>query len=997
VPLKLIHGPPNSGRAGRIRRGLLEALDRDPVLVVPTLDDVYAFERELCADGAVLGAGVMTFGALFRAVATAGGAPPRAVLTPAQRLGAVAAAVAKHRARLGPLRGSAARPGFTLALERLLDELGGAGLSPAEVEAAAGTLEGSAYLADLAELFAAYAHVRDGLATVDAHEIARQAIALLREDGGFWDRPIFVYGLDDMTRNQLALIEALTAATEVTVALPYERGHTVLERRVAPLLESLERIGVADEEALPADPANTESPLLFHLERGFGTAEAERASGDGSFVLLRSAGERGEAEAISVEVARLLAAGTNPEQIAIVARDPARRGPLIASVLESYGIPSALEAEIEAGATSIGGCLRALLEALLGGGRAADLLRYLRGPVGVPPGQVDWFERRLRRDRVRDATVALSLWEERHGEAPPGASRIREAASRPADLAREVAALAEAMGVRAGSSLEGRAAGAIANAMVERAELNGLAPAPEALARTVADVRVLAWSGPVEDRIRIADPRRLRAARFDHVFVASLQDGEFPRGSGTDPFLSERQRAVLSLPPRHDNEAEESYLFHSCLALPRQRLYLSYRDCDDNGAAEAPSPFLDEVGRLVEIGEQRRGRGLADVVHRVAEAPSETELARAIAAHGTTADRVALVSCAGAPAGAAGRVQERLAAARAAEAATRAPGPLSNPAAIASLGEVHAYGGTTLEGFDVCSYRWFVSHELSPQPLDPAPDPLVQGGIVHAVLHALYAERPGGDSLPRPRSLSSWIERGEELVREVAAARGLGEQPADRATLARVEGLLARFLTEEAQRETGGFEPWLLEGAFSEGEEAERPVLELDGWRLHGAIDRVDRASDGRALVIDYKLAGKVSSREKLEEEAKLQLQLYTLAVADLWGAEPVGGIYHPLRGTSERRPRGFVREEDAADLAGYRLARTDRLGDGELEELLAEARSRAGEIVARMRTGRIDRDPGPRPGLRNHGVCPPFCEFAPICRRDRAPVEPGPEEEEEE
>ena len=34
---------------------------------------------------------------------------------------------------------------------------------------------------------------------------------------------------------------------------------------------------------------------------------------------------------------------------------------------------------------------------------------------------------------------------------------------------------------------------------------------------------------PVEGRVRIASPYRLRAGRFDHVFVGSLQDGEFPR------------------------------------------------------------------------------------------------------------------------------------------------------------------------------------------------------------------------------------------------------------------------------------------------------------------------------------------------------------------------------------------------------------------------------------------------------------------------------------
>src|SRR6478609_8605001 len=202
MPLKLIHGPPNSGRAGRIRQGLATVLDRDPVLVVPTLDDVYAFERELCAGGAVLGADVMTFGGLFATVATAGGAPPGAVLTPAQRLGAVAAAVSERRPAMGPLRGSVPHSGFPPALERLLDELQGAGLEPADVEAVAGTLEGSAYLADVAALFSAYAGIRDGLGRIDAHGVARGAIRLLREEPAAWrSRPVFLYGFDDLTGN----------------------------------------------------------------------------------------------------------------------------------------------------------------------------------------------------------------------------------------------------------------------------------------------------------------------------------------------------------------------------------------------------------------------------------------------------------------------------------------------------------------------------------------------------------------------------------------------------------------------------------------------------------------------------------------------------------------------------------------------------------------------------------------------------------------------------
>jgi RecB family exonuclease len=1012
MPLKLIHGPPNSGRAGLIRGGFVAALDRDPVLVVPTVDDVFAFERELCAEGAALGGAAMTFGALFRTVATAGGVPPGAELSPAQRLRAITVAVDARQGRLGPLRRSASRPGFARAFVRLFDELQAAGVEPDAVEASAATLEGSAYLSDIATLFAGYAEVRERSGRVDSHGIARAAIELLRRDGSFWgDRPVFLYGLDDLTPSQLALVEALAGLTEVTVALPYEEGNAALAARSRLLGELRERIGAVEEVTTEAEPANTESALLFHLARGFGAPAPTPRPADGDLLLLRSAGVRGEAEAIATEISKLVAGGADPAAIAIALRDPARRGGAVAAALEANGVATALEAELPVAGTAVGGALAALLEAEFGTRRAADLLRYLRGPSSFSPGRVDWLERALRRGRVEDAETALALWQGEEGEPPRDLLRLREAATRsPAALAAEVGRLAATMAARPlrgegdgpalgqGDGLELRAAGAIAAALGELAELGSLAPGPEELAATIAALEFRVWSGPVEGRVRIASPYRLRAGRFDHVVVGSLQDGEFPRRDrGGDPFLSEAQRGSLGLEARRDSEAEERYLFAVCLALPRRRLFLSYRDSDESGGAESRSPLLDDVRALLAPAPDgpspdpveeaiTRGRDLARVVHPLAEAPSEDELARALATHGTGADPAALLAAVGVGDGLAARVSARIATARAAEAASRAPGPLTNPAAIESLGAVSAYGGTTIEGFDLCSYRWFVSHELAPQPLDPVPDPLVQGGLMHESLDRLYKERPGGDPLPRPGSLPAWTARGREIVAAVVAERELGSHPAERAMARRVERLLERFLAEEAGRETGGFEPWLLEAAFGEYEEAERPTLELDGWGLHGAIDRVDRAPDGRALVIDYKLSGAVTPREKFEEQAKLQLPLYLLAVERHWGVEPVGGLYHPLRGTSVRRPRGIVTEEAAGDLADYGLYPRDVVDAAGLEELLADSRRRAGEIVARMRTGDIRRDPGPRRGLRNHDTCPPFCDFAPICRRDRAP-----------
>ena len=76
MSISLIVGPPNSGRAGEVRRRLLASLDREPVLVVPTADDAARFEADLCeaaGDRSILGAETLTFRRLFEELA-----PPRA-------------------------------------------------------------------------------------------------------------------------------------------------------------------------------------------------------------------------------------------------------------------------------------------------------------------------------------------------------------------------------------------------------------------------------------------------------------------------------------------------------------------------------------------------------------------------------------------------------------------------------------------------------------------------------------------------------------------------------------------------------------------------------------------------------------------------------------------------------------------------------------------------------------------------------------------------------
>jgi len=1017
MPLHLVHGPPNSGRAGVIRERFLAALGHDPALVVPTLDDVFAFERELCAArGALLGGSVLVFEGLFGEVAQAAGEAPPSTLSTAQRVRLLRAAI--ERVELGPLRDSARRPGFAGALDELIGDLQAAGLNPESVAAGASTLEGSAYLDDLTALYRAYAELRDSGGHADSHTIARAAIAALRRDPDSWrGRPVLLYGFNDLTVEQRELVGALAAATEVTVSLTYEDRAALSDR--ARLFEQLKELGPASQTPTQADPGNTASELLFHLERSFLREDADRAEPDSSLTFLRSAGDRGEAELIGAEIARLLADGARPDEIAIALRDPAGRGALCAGVLRGFGIPVALETDLRVAQSGTGGSLLALLRAAFTSRSAADLLLYLRGPRRASPGRVDGLERAIRRGRLRSVDEAAAEWEQRSGEPPRDLQRLRDAADEPARLLEEVASLArdvaqwplatdETKGEVPESSAAHELAVAerIAAVAEELAELEGLEPGPEELTATLEALTMRAWTGPAEGRVRIASPYDLRASRFRHLFVASLQDGEFPRHRSDGPFLSDEQRAALGLPERAEAEAEERYLFHECLARPTERLYLSYRTSDEAGGAEPRSPFIDEVRRLLdpappEDGEETdpleerltRSRGLGDVLFSPSEVPSELELARSLAA---SADQpAAALDSLGVGGERGARLRNTLGAAAETELATRKPGPLRVESVKEALEGVPAYGGTTLETFDVCSYRWFVDHELRPQPLEPTPDPLVQGGLMHTALELLYREAPGEDALPRPGDVETWIDRGRVIVDEVTEK--LTDHPADRAMRRRVERLLVAFLRREAARENPRLRPTLLEADFGEEEGASKPALPIQDWALHGRIDRVDEG-EGVGLALDYKLAREVTPVAKFVEKGTLQLPLYLLALRELWGIDVVGGLYQPLRPTSNPRPRGLVRKEDGERLlTDISLYEGDLLSTDDFEAALNDAAGRATQAVARMRSGDIDRDPGPPQGVKGHNQCPTYCGFAPICRRERAPFFVPEDDEDEE
>ena len=325
--------------------------------------------------------------------------------------------------------------------------------------------------------------MRDELGRADSHTLAAAAIAALSERPDAWEaRPVFLYGFDDLTVEQLDLLRALMGAADVTVALPWEDREVLAGARDA-LFAELREIEGATVEQLDANPDFTAGEALFEVERRFGEPRDSRGdpvADDGGIELLASAGELAEAEAVGAAIAGLLDDGEPAGEIAVVLRQPEGLGPLYRRVFARFGIPAAVQAELDVTRTLTGAGLVALLEAAVGTRRAEDVLAYIRTPGLDSQGRVDWFERRIRRGRLGSADEAIEDWNS--GEKRRDLSeieRLREADG--ADLLREAARQARwiAEGAQRGAgevaaedrSLELRAGAEIERGLLELADL----------------------------------------------------------------------------------------------------------------------------------------------------------------------------------------------------------------------------------------------------------------------------------------------------------------------------------------------------------------------------------------------------------------------------------------------------------------------------------------------------------------------------------------------
>jgi ATP-dependent helicase/DNAse subunit B len=940
VPLTLVTGPANSAKAGQVLGGLRARLEEEPVLVVPSFQDVEHAQRELAERGAVFGARVVRFAWLFELIAERAGYAARPA-SDLQRKLIVEQAVAAAGLRV--LAESAGRPGFARAAARFVAELERAMVDPGRLTRAlrdwAGHGPHRAYADEIASIYRRY---RDGLEAaglVDPELFAWRALDALRREPAGWGRtPLFVYGFDDFTPLELDALETLAGrcGADVTVSLPYEPGREAF-RATAGVHERLAAIATerVHLDAVSDHYANGSREALHHLERAlFETGPPHPRDPGGAVRVHVAGGERAEVELAAAELLRLLRDGTAPGDVAVVFRRPGDYASLVEQVFGAYGIPYSIDRTLPFAHTGLGRGLLALLRCAGPEGRPEDLLAWLRTPGKLEqPALADRLEAEARRAGARTAARARELWEQRHPDwTLAEVDRLREArepAALLAELDRRLQALFAAPYRRRAAVLEGaelgeaRAFDAAHRALRELSAVVAAGSGPtldrHRIHATLAELRVRVGENPQPDRVQVASPEGIRARRFEAVFVCGLQEDEFPLGASPEPFLPDEDRRAIAaasglrLPLREDRLERERYLFYVCASRAERLLVLSSRYCDEEGDPESPSFFVEDVRDLFEELPERR-RSLSAVSWAPEEAPTAAEWERAMAARGARA----------VPAG---------------------PRPLTAEPVLRELAAREAISAGALERFADCPVKWFVEDFLRPGALEPDPEAMVRGAFAHSVLQRTYSRLRDemGDRRVTPGNLAA----AERIALEELEAGGPDfpvspQRTRVRAAVRRLEFDLLRYLRHEAHRD-GLFQPEHLELEFGTA---------IDGVSVRGRIDRVD-TWDGHALVLDYK-SGKSADAYKAaswERENRFQAALYMLAVRELLGLEPAGGVYVPLGGT-KRQPRGMVAA--AVEEVGTGFSRNDRLGPEEFEAKLAWARERIADTAARMERGEL-------------------------------------------
>jgi len=466
-------------------------------------------------------------------------------------------------------------------------------------------------------------------------------------------------------------------------------------------------------------------------------------------------------------------------------------------------------------------------------------------------------------------------------------------------------------------------------------------------------------------RVFVGSIEESRGRSFDVVFLPGLAEGLFPRRAFEDPLLLDEHRKQLAagLQTQDDRVAAERMLLRSAAAAATQNLVVSYPRMDVTQArARVPSFYALEVvraaeGRLPSLREFEKRAARAASSRLDWPAPADPRDAIDDAEYDLASLQASLKLRGAAGTGSARYLMQANASlARSLRTRGRrwrsrwfdADGIVDpDPATLHAL-QTHrlinrSYSPSSLQHFAACPYRFALHAVFQFRPREePARleqmDPLTRGALFHAAQFELFRNLPHTD-VPLP----ALLDLADQVLDRVAARYEDELVPAiPRVWKSEIENLrtdLRGWLQHVAAAESD-WRPAHFEFGFGlppnpdrDPASTDREAVVLDGIRLRGSIDLIERHSTNQALrVTDHKTGKAPKDRPQyVGGGALLQPLLYALAAETLLGESVESGrlfyctqrgdfsdIDIPLNDESRARLRRVLETIDRSIEAGF-------------------------------------------------------------------------------
>jgi ATP-dependent helicase/nuclease subunit B len=940
-------------------------------------------------------------------------------------------------------------PGFVGALDRFVGEMKLSLVSPGDLTSVA-SAAGGERLRELAALYRQYDRALAARDLLDDRDREGAAAAHLRADGLLppclsGAEQLMVEGLYDFTPSQLALLVALSRRMRVVLRLPYAAARDEVfgyVSRTADAVEALDNSDLYLETEFTEPDGTFLTPLLDALFTPPG--ERQPLIPTSPLALVAAPGAYRECEEIGRRIRALLDAGTSPGAIAVLFRDTTTTGPMMEDVCRRFRIPLSYRRGIPLAASPlVRVCLAPFAIVASRFGRE-ELLEFWKSTYVELPG------RGLDGDLIEEVLLAASYRDESPGTVEevldrriarlksggegcdreervrrgitPSLARLR--AFRGEKTLRQFTLLLEEFirehrlfqrGIAADDLRPlKRDASAITlfqqtlRALEDDIAVLGMedetfAPADFAdLLRQGLEGQYLA--GERGAGVSVMNFHDARGLRFDHLFIAGLNEGICPAAPAIQPLFKEEDRllcnrllATRRFRSQAEKAQEEPLLFWLATGCAVISLTLSYAYLDSRGNDLLPSPFLEEVLEVVPLEEERLSLGL--ITPPLSRCLEREELLNTLAMEGR-------LDAAQLPASLAESL-ERIAATAAIEAererffaagekavretlSSPYTGTFRRPEVITLLADFYGsepgnrFAPTMLEEYGGCPFRYFLKRHLRLAPLELPEAELgarQTGSLVHELLRGVGERLVSAGMFPPvdlPAASALLRTEADRVFARWQEERYTGDPLIWETTREKLVAVLEGWLRAEAEETT--FTPAAFEHTFPEMGVEDK---EAGPFYLRGKIDRVDRARSGTGLrVVDYKLSGDARKYgELLKKEAlgvtSFQMPVYLLAAAEeaiLPGAGPEHlvarywllkkGAWKEKDFASTEKDFASTEKEDFTGFFATSAEERERCGDDNFLNRLAAT-------VGAIRHGEFQITP------RGCG----FCDFGGVCR----------------